>query len=104
LNIEFDWKVILVVFWIPFIYLFIRDIIGIFKSKKGIKKYNQQVIDSEKRIIEKMKQLEKSRQEISQQMIDLDTFMTKNIEEKEEQKENKKDTSTKKENKPQTDD
>ena len=104
MNIKFDWEVILVVFWVPFMYLFIRDIIGIIKSKKGIKKHTKQLIESEKKIIEKMKDLEKSRQEITQQMVDLDNFMTENLLPKEDPKENQKIKNTDNDNTPQTND
>ena len=104
MNIEFDWKVILVVFWVPFIYLFVRDIIGIIKSKQGIKKHTKRLIESEKRIIEKMKDLEKSRQEITQQMVDLDNFMTENLQTKEDQKENQTVKNTDKDTTIQNDD
>ena len=104
MNIEFDWKVILVVFWVPFIYLFVRDIIGIIKSKKGIKKHTQQLIESEKKIIEKMKDLEKSRQEITQQMVDLDKFMTESLQTQEKPNESQKVKNTDKDNTPQSND
>ena len=76
---NFDSSTILVLIFVPFIYLFIRDVVGMFRSKKRMNKHKQELIDTEQRIMEKMDQLTKEREALKQNMQNIDQTLTDEI-------------------------